>query len=228
MNVPHFTTKYCAFFLFSGGENRVTIKYWNGVLAGLWWWQDRLKPLQQQNLIKPPWAGKKCVKLKCLICQNLKYFVSFLDVFLLHTFTQRLSPFVPFTLWHLQWGHIYRTPTLAVHNPLPGQNRRLSVNELSSSLFFQSSLALLTPAPSHLSGEDTPASVIPPGVTEYYTLSATWNMTWRFPCFFLPFFLFCFSLHSNHSKVFAAGHLGSLFVCGETDVLNDDRWQTQG
>lgn len=40
VNVPHFTTKYCVFFLFSG-ENRVTIKYWNGVLAGLCRWQDK-------------------------------------------------------------------------------------------------------------------------------------------------------------------------------------------
>lgn len=28
---------------------------------------------------------------------------------------------------------------------------------------------------------DAPASVILPDATEYYTLSATWNMTWGFP-----------------------------------------------
>lgn len=42
---------------------------------------------------------------------------------------------------------------------------------------------------------------------------------------FLSFFLFCFSLRSNHSKVFAAVHLGSLFVCGGVMLLmmTDDK-----
>lgn len=54
MNVPHFTTKYCVFFNFLVEKNWVTIKYWNGVLAGLFLVTVGNKPLQrvkkQQNL----------------------------------------------------------------------------------------------------------------------------------------------------------------------------------
>lgn len=91
-------------------------------------------------------------------------------------------------------------PLLLFTNPL-GQNGHLSVNELPLSYFslfsFQSTLRrwrrTLTPAPLHLSREDTQTSAILPGVTEYCTLSATWNMTSRFPCFLLSFVLFSFS-----------------------------------
>lgn len=125
------------------------------------------------------------------------------------------SPFVLFTWRHLQWGHIYRTPSLAVNIP-SRPKRHLSVNDLLLSFysFLQSTLPLI-PAARWRIKSLTPslwgrhsASVILCCVTEYYTLSATWNMTWGFPCSFLV--LFCF--HLNHSKVWALGYLGSLFV----------------
>lgn len=164
MNIPHFTTKYCGFFLFSGGKYQITIKYWNGVLAGLCWWRDKDGRKQtfikkggkkQQNLIIRPSAEKKKNKMLSLISQNFKHFISFLDIVFLQLACHMLcaapsyhypcgSPFVPFTWRHLQWGHIYRTPTLVVHNP-PGQ-KWTSVSKWAIVLIFVFSFSLLSPS----------------------------------------------------------------------------------
>lgn len=143
------------------------------------------------------------------------------------------SPFVPFTWWHLQWGHIYRTPTLAVHNPLWAKFGHLSVNELwlsSFSFFFTYSFPLScclmkdevlnSSAATSLWGRHS--SICDPSWCNWI-LHTECDMEHDLGVSpLLPFSLF---FHSNHSKVFAAGHLGSLFMCWRLTLLmmTDDK-----
>lgn len=116
MNVPHFTTKYCAFFYFLV-ENRVTVKYWNDDLAGICWWQVKTEENKINNnrtwLYLP--QQKKIEKLLILIWLNFKSFVSFLDVFLLHTRNNQLP--LPPTVHHLSrlLGDIYNEVIFTGH-----------------------------------------------------------------------------------------------------------------
>lgn len=91
---------------------------WNGVLVGRCWWQE--KDWRKQSLEK-------------LARNNKTQFASTWNPSAYHA-TECMAPcylypvFVPFTWWHLQWSHIYRTPCLAV---APwAKTTMLSANEL--------------------------------------------------------------------------------------------------
>lgn len=102
-------------------------------------------------------------------------------------------------------GDIYNEVILTGH-PILLFITSLSVNELTLSFFSCNPMKSLTPALLRLSGEDTPASVILSVVTEYYTLSTKWDMTWA------SIASSSLSVFLNHFKVFSAGHLSSSLV----------------
>lgn len=116
-----------------------------------------------------------------------------------------LFSFVLFKWWHLQWGHINRTPNLAVHN--------LPVSEWAKSfLFFMPPDDVLnTSIVMSLWGRDS--SICDPFCCNY-TPSTKWDMTWvsiassSLAVFFVWGFLFFW----NHFNVFSAGHLSSLLL----------------
>lgn len=116
-----------------------------------------------------------------------------------------LFSFVLFKWWHLQWGHINRTPNLAVHN--------LPVSEWAKSLLFfvPPDEVLNTSIVMSLWGRDS--SICDPFCCNY-TPSTKWDMTWvsiassSLAVFFVWGFLFFW----NHFNVFSAGHLSSLLL----------------
>lgn len=145
------------------------------------------------------------------------------------------SPFVPFTWRHLQWGHIYRTPTLAVHNP-PGP-QRTSVSKWAIALIFLFfsiySLPLLcclmkdevlnTSVVTSLWGRHS--SICDPSWCNWI-LHPECNMEHDLGVPLpLPFFLF---LSFEPLKGLCCGSFGKPLCVRGTDVLNDDRWQTRG
>lgn len=116
-----------------------------------------------------------------------------------------LFSFVLFKWWHLQWGHINRTPNLAVHN--------LPVSEWAKSFLFfvPPDEVLNTSIVMSLWGRDS--SICDPFCCNY-TPSTKWDMTWvsiassSLAVFFVWGFLFFW----NHFNVFSAGHLSSLLL----------------
>lgn len=132
-----------------------------------------------------------------------------------------LFSFVLFKWWHLQWGHINRTPNLAVHN--------LPVSEWAKSLLFfvPPDEVLNTSIVMSLWGRDS--SICDPFCCNY-TPSTKWDMTWvsiassSLAVFFVWGFLFFLE---PLQCLFCRPSVKPTFVWG-TDILNNDRWKTWG
>ena len=200
MSLTSLQNTVCVFLFSSGSLLNIGMVFWQVFVS------DRIRTEENKwiknlkyNLISEPdqtsirgkrrkkRKGVKLIKHYLLICQNLEPFSFNLSRFSAAYTCSTLcigsdhlypcgSPFVPFTWRHLQWGHIYRTPTLAVHNP--PEPKQMSVSKWAMVLIFLSFFHSFllpdegwSPQNRYL---DTPALR---SVTEYYTLSATWNKT---------------------------------------------------
>ena len=196
----------------------------------------------------------KVIKLYLVICQSFTPFILSL-VFLLHICKMLCivpsyhrpcgSPFVPFTWRHLQWGHIYRTPTLAVHNP--PEPKQTSVSKWAMALIFLFFFILpfpgawwrmksLTPAPLPLWGRQSSISdpfwcnwilhteckmendLGVPLLPPFFLCMCVFCFLVFF-CFLVLFFFIWTNQRSSPQAIWEAS------LCGRTDVLNDDRWQ---